>query len=186
MNLKTYSQIGQDIFVNNILNEKHNGLFLDIGCARPEHINNTLLFEKEYNWDGVSIDIENHENEWNEKRITKFINQDALTVDYDKIITDLLNKHKKDRVDYLTVDLEPPSVTLDVLYKIPFEKFRFSVITFEHDSYRDSNVIIKSREIFNSYNYKLIVDNVNRQEDWWIDSTLNYDWGKVFNGKNYQ
>ena len=186
MNYETYSQIGQDIFVNNILNEKTNGLFLDVGCCRPEHINNTFLFEKNYNWDGISIDIDDYSKEWQEKRITKFICQDALTVDYQTIISDLLTRNKKDRIDYLTIDLEPPAVTLDVLYKIPFDKFRFSVITFEHDSYRDPNVIRKSIEIFNSYDYKLVASNVNRQEDWWIDFTLDYEWGKIYPGKNYQ
>ena len=99
MNYETYSQIGQDIFVNNILNEKTNGLFLDVGCCRPEHINNTFLFEKNYNWDGISIDIDDYSKEWQEKRITKFICQDALTVDYQTIISDLLTRNKKDRIE---------------------------------------------------------------------------------------
>jgi hypothetical protein len=86
----------------------------------------------------------------------------------------------------LTVDLEPPSLTLEVLYKIPFDKFRFSVITFEHDSYRGTEVLVESRKIFEKHNYKLVINNVNRQEDWWIDNTLDFNWGEIYPGQNYQ
>ena len=43
---KSYSQIGQDTFVKRLLQEKTNGLFLDIGGAWPIYLNNTYLFEK--------------------------------------------------------------------------------------------------------------------------------------------
>jgi hypothetical protein len=58
MNEITYSQIGQDVFVKRILQEKNNGLFFDIGGGYPIYINNTYLFERHYNWNGISIDLE--------------------------------------------------------------------------------------------------------------------------------
>lgn len=186
MNLKSYSQIGQDIFVNNLLKEKRNGLFLDIGCHKPIHINNTYLFESEYDWDGISIDIDNFSEEWKTHRKTKFIMEDALTIDYNALIQELLTKHSASRIDYLSVDLEPPQVTLDVLHKIPFSNYRFSVITFEHDHYRNKTVIQESRKIFEQHNYKLLIADINRQEDWWIDNTFDVEWGQVFSGKTYQ
>ena len=42
LNPKTYSQIGQDIFINNLFKEKRNGLFIDVGADPPKYINNTI------------------------------------------------------------------------------------------------------------------------------------------------
>jgi hypothetical protein len=171
-----YSQIGQDVFVIQTLKQKTNGLFLDIGSAGPTIINNTYLLEKKYNWTGISIDLDkNYETEWkNSDRNSKFLIQDALTTNYDEILSNLLIQNNKDRIDYLSMDLEPPEITLQALYKLPLDKFRFSVITFEHDFYRNNlHLLEASREHFNKFNYKLVVSNIANQEDWWIDSTLN-------------
>ena len=174
--MQYYSQIGQDEFVLKTLKNKRDGLYLDIGCAGPVHINNTYVLEKEFNWKGISIDLDSgFAKLWEEsnRKNSKFILQDALTVDYDKIIGDLLKENNKDRIDYLSMDLEPPSLTLDALYKVPLDKYRFSVITFEHDLYRNNlDLMMKSREIFQKHNYILLVSNINNQEDWWFDSTL--------------
>ena len=175
LNEKTYSQIGQDMFVNNLLQEKREGLFFDIGAGPPIFINNTYLFETEYDWTGVSIDAsELNRIQWKmSDRKSKFLCEDALALDYDKIITDLLKENGKDRIDYLSVDLEPPSLTIEVLFKlITHTKHRFSVITFEHDSWRESEHILKtSRQLLERYGYVLVADNVNNQEDWWIDGS---------------
>ena len=177
---QTYSQIGQDIFVKRVLQEKTNGVFLDIGGAWPVYLNNTYLLEKEYNWTGASIDLESvYDPLWKESdRTSKFFVQDALTADYEKIITDLLNETGNDRVDYLSVDLEPPIITLQALRKVPFDKFRFSVITFEHDMYRTDNghsngqlyTLEESRKMLSDNGYGLVFANM--QEDWWVDSVL--------------
>lgn len=171
-----YSQIDQDIFVIQTLKEKKDGLFLDIGSAGPTIINNTYLLEKKYNWTGISIDLDkNYEIEWkNSDRVSKFLLQDALTTNYDEILSNLLLENNTDRIDYLSMDLEPPELTLEVLYKLPLDKYRFSVITFEHDVYRNKQHILEaSRQHFSKFNYKLAVSNVVNQEDWWIDATLN-------------
>lgn len=171
-----YSQIGQDIFVVQTLKEKKDGLFLDIGSAGPTIINNTYLLEKQYNWTGISIDLnEDYQTEWkNSDRKSQFLLQNALTTNYDEILSNLLLKNNRDRIDYLTMDLEPPELTLEVLYKLPLDKYRFSVITFEHDFYRNNQHILEaSRHHFNKFNYKLAVSNIANQEDWWIDGTLN-------------
>ena len=177
---ETYSQIGQDLFVKRILQEKTNGLFLDIGGAWPTYLNNTYLLEKNYNWTGASIELESvYKAQWEEsKRKSKFFVQDALTADYDKIITDLLTENNKDRIDYLSVDLEPPIITLEALRKVPLSKFRFSVITFEHDMYRQDPghnegqlyILKESRALLYNNDYRLVFANM--QEDWWVDFTL--------------
>jgi len=175
LNLKTYSQIGQDIFINNLLQEKKDGLFFDIGAGPPIFINNTYLFETEYNWTGISIDAsELNRIQWKmSHRKSKFLCEDALALDYDKIITDLLKQNNKNRIDYLSIDLEPPSLTIEVLFKlITNTKHRFSTITFEHDCWRESTHILKtSRQLLMRYGYLLIGDNINNQEDWWVDGS---------------
>jgi len=181
MNQTSYSQIGQDTFVLSLLNSKRNGLYLDIGAQAPHHINNTYLLEKEFGWHGASIEIDpTCKSQWenSDRDSTQFILQDALTVDYDKLINQLLSKSGVDRIDYLSVDLEPPVTTLQVLSKIPFDKHRFTIITYEHDMYRteflaeyDQHYTLRaSRALFTNHGYKLLF--ANTQEDWWVDSTI--------------
>lgn len=177
---KTYSQIGQDIFVNRLLQEKRNGLFVDIGAAWPININNTYLFEKHYDWTGLSIEFdERYEHMWEASdRTSKFICDDALKVDYTIELNKLLVDSGADRIDYLSVDIEPPMLTLKALMNVPFDTFRFSVITFEHDMYRTDNghdfdqhyTMRTSREFLTNHGYKLVFANM--QEDWWIDPIL--------------
>ena len=179
----SYSQLGQDVFVKNILKHKKNGIFLDIGGGEPIKINNTYLLEKHYNWSGISIDINSeYKIQWDtsDRNPSGFIVHDALTLDYNKTISSMLSTNKTDRIDYLSIDMEPPEVTLDVLLKFPIEMCRFSIITFEHDLYRNNLHILKqSRELFEKNNYKLVVSNINNQEDWWIDSSYDFEWGPV-------
>jgi len=77
-------------------------------------------------------------------------------------------------IDYLSLDLEPPDVTLECLKTIPFDRVRLSVITFEHDAYRvGENVRTPSREIFESNGYIRICSDVSVNgyvfEDWYCD-----------------
>ena len=172
--IETYAQIGQDIFVVNLLKQKKQGLFLDVGAGPPKFISNTYLLEKQYDWSGISVELDHRSKvawEHSDRDSSNFLCENAFDVNYDKVLTDLLKKHNADRVDYLSVDLEPPHLTLEALYKIiTSTKCRFSVITFEHDAWRDNIHILKaSRELLKSYNYQLVVDNINNQEDWYVD-----------------
>lgn len=180
MKEKTYSQIGQDLFVKRVLGEKTNGLFLDIGAAWPTNINNTYLLEKDYNWTGLSIEFDSqYETMWKASdRTSKFICDDALSVDYITELNSLLAGTNSNRIDYLSVDIEPPLLTLKALLNLPFDNYRFSVITFEHDMYRTDNghnfdkeyTMRTSREFLTKHGYKLAF--ANRQEDWWVDPVL--------------
>ena len=81
-----------------------------------------------------------------------------------------INNH----LDYLQLDIDPPHNTLKAMYAIPFDKYKFSVITYETDVYtgylkgRD-----ESREYFKSLGYELLVSDVEVGgcpfEDWWIN-----------------
>jgi hypothetical protein len=163
------SQIKQDIIALELLNYKKHGIYVDIGCAGAIRFSNTYLMEKEYQWSGIAIDIidENGDGEWSEIRPnTTHIIEDALKINYLKTFEE--NKLPKS-IDFLSIDLEPPELTLQCLYKIPFDQYSFNIIAFETDEYRDGGDKRrdKSRNFLTSLGYKLMY-NLNRQDDIYI------------------
>lgn len=169
-----YSQVYQDMFVLSMLNGKTNGRFLEVGGADPWKCNNTALLEQLFGWKGTSIDFnENFASSYKTSRpnITVYCT-DALGLNYDDILAPLAVEGV---VDYLQLDIEPPKSTYECLLKIPFDKYKFRVITYEHDypadvtrQYRE-----KSREYLRSKGYELIVNDVSPDgewnfEDWWV------------------
>ena len=138
------SQIGQDKWVYQTLENKKNGFFLDVGCNHPIQLSNTFFLEKYYGWTGIGIDIDlSYCNEdWKKERPnTKTYEHDALTIDYIKILEE---NNAPEFIDYLSIDLEPAELTLECLYKIPFEKYKFRTITFETDRFREDNIPYRS------------------------------------------
>lgn len=49
----SYSQLGQDVYVMDFLNNKKNGYFVEIGVGTGKLISNTYLMEKHYEWTGL-------------------------------------------------------------------------------------------------------------------------------------
>jgi len=114
-------------------------------------------------------------------RSSDFILGNALELDYDKIFKE---SGFGQRIDYLTLDLEPNSQTLQCLQMIPMNEYRFSVVTYETDAY-DENAPggvpgseqrrDESRGIFKKYGYELISGNLSNldaehpMEDWYVD-----------------
>ena len=174
---KNYSQAYQDMFVLTMLNGKKNGTYLEIGSADPFYGNNTALLETIYGWKGVSIDItESDVNKFNLVRTNKAMHMDGTKVNYSELID--LNINKKD-IDYLQIDCDPPKITFDILLSIPFEKYRFAVITYEHDYYIDPTKSYrdKSRRYLTSMGYIPVVTNISPNEfspyeDWWVHPEL--------------
>ena len=170
----SFSQIGQDLYVIELLKYKTNGIFVDIGCHMPKHISNTYLLETQYGWSGIGIDIEESTEpsgeKWDSLRPnTKLIINDALSIDY----LSLFQEYKiPNIIDYLSIDLEPPQLTLECLFKIPFDHYRFNVITFETDAYRGGGEQRKSisREYLQNLGY--VLDKaVNNQDDFYYYPT---------------
>jgi hypothetical protein len=169
-------QAGQDSFVLNVLNEKRNGWYVEVGSSDPVIYNNTYILETEYGWQGVGFEWDQGAADiYNSVRKNKCISADATQFDYLKYFQD--NAFPK-QIDYLQLDIEPAYQTLAALKQIPLTEYRFSVITYEHDLYADpANKEIKeeSIRILSSLGYKLLVENVNDGspdrifEDWWID-----------------
>ena len=89
-----------------------------------------------------------------------------------------LDEKRKLQVDYLQIDCDPPEVSYEVLQKMPFDKVKFAVITFEHDNYVGGHDIqSKSRALLESKGYKLVVgniapNNISEFEDWWVHPDL--------------
>jgi len=69
------------------------------------------------------------------------------------------------------MDLEPPTVTLEVLKRIPFDVYTFRVITYEHDGYRNLGTVEPSRKLLEKHGY-ILDKTVNNQEDWYITTDL--------------
>jgi hypothetical protein len=174
----SYSQSMQDIFVLSILNGKQNGTYLEIGSAHPNKGNNTFLLEDKFNWTGIGLEIDPKLVEtYNKSRKNKSLEQDAVTADYSSI----LEKINTNIIDYLQLDAEPATKTYEILTKIPFDKYKFRVITYEHDYYADITQTCRnlSREYLENLGYKLVVndicaDSIKRcsYEDWWVHPDL--------------
>jgi hypothetical protein len=174
---RNFSQVYQDMFILSMLNGKRNGTFLEIGGAEPFKGNNTALLEKNFDWTGVSIEYDQKfvEN-YRKNRSAKLIHDDALILNYEKLLSE---NFEGNVVDYLQLDIEPARHTYECMLRIPFDKYKFAVITYEHDYYVDvtKSYREKSREFLKSKGYELIAndispDGISNFEDWWVHPDL--------------
>lgn len=179
--IKNYSQSYQDMFILSILKGKKNGTYLEIGSADPFYGNNTYLLESQFGWEGQAIEILSHEVEkYNRSRKNKAMLKNALEVDYDDLLGEMSNYYQNDRCfDYLQVDCEPPAISFEILKKIPWDKYKFAVVTFEHDYYADleKNIRDDSRAFMKQNGYVLVAGNISMNtfcpyEDWWVHPSL--------------
>ncbi len=165
------SQINQDKFVYSLLygllHKQDTGYYLEIGSGHPKTINNSYFFEKNLDWDGISIDISTkHAKNWRATRKNKLLSEDATRANYSAILQNFPQV-----IDYLSLDI-------DGLYDIVLEKVvasnhTFKVITIEHDSYQHGNLYKdRERQILTALGYKLLCADVSTGgfsfEDWWI------------------
>lgn len=166
-----YSQASQDKFVciilYGLLHKQDQGYYLEIGGADPIYNNNSWFFEKNFQWKGVSIDIDtNHQKSWIAYRKNKLFIEDAIKCDYLKMLNSFPHT-----IDYLSLDID--GYYDKVLERIPFNNYIFKVITIEHDYYRYGDLFReKERQILTSLGYYLLCPDVsnggNIFEDWWI------------------
>ena len=172
---RNYAQCYQDMFTLTMLNNQSTGTYLEIGSADPFYGNNTALLEQ-LGWDGISIDIDaNFVDLFTQQRKNPVIQADATKVDYNALLT----RFNTNIIDYLQIDCDPPTVSYTILTQIPFQNYKFKVITFEHDAYVDETNSIreKSRNYLQSMGYELIVSNIapddySPYEDWWVHPDL--------------
>jgi len=172
-----YSQAFQDMFILAATKGKTNGLYLEIGAQQPFYQNNTALLETKYDWDGISIEILSDLcDQFARERKNLIICKDATTIDYMKLLD---NFNKGTDFDYLQLDVEPSKTTFECLLAMPFEKYRFAIITYEHDHYVDmtGSYRDKSRKYLKLMGYEMLVANVSPNdnspfEDWWYHPDL--------------
>ena len=160
----------QDEWVLNLLSEKTNGTYLEIGAGHPVDGSNTFLLESEFSWIGIGIEIDEalvnlHRN----MRKNPCINTNAISEDYRKILKEY---EMPKNIDYLQIDIDfsPEYANMLALIAIPFTEYSFSTITIEHgcvNDYKMSRMRDGQRLILESFGYRLIVQGDN--EDWWIN-----------------
>lgn len=171
-----YAQSDQDIFVLAMLDGLTNGTYLEIGSAWPEHISNTALLERQFKWKGISIDYQDiYLPMWEQaKRVNTYIKEDALKVNFTELLDTMPTV-----IDYLSLDCDPADNTYQILTRIPFDRYQFKIITFEHDCYRDGPAVkIASRNFLSKLGYELVASNISHievytdYEDWWAHPDL--------------
>lgn len=179
-----YSQAGQDLFALDMTGGKSNGTYVEIGGAHPFESNNTFLLESNHGWNGFAVELDKSlAAEYNKQRQNECFNEDAILFGYKDMITEKFGNI--DRVDYISIDIDPSENTYKALQNVPFEDFRFSVITYEHDNYSDGPTYMeKSRAFLEERGYQLVCANVmcfgRDFEDWWVDPNVISEeiWGK--------
>ncbi len=170
-----FSQACQDLFALNMLNNKSKGYYCEIGGAHPIESNNSFLLEHKFAWNGMSVEFDKNLCEiFNDNRKNPCIHADATIFNYENYFNK--NNFPK-QIDYLSVDIDPAQSSYLALERVPFDTYRFSVITYEHEKHLNgSEFVDRSREFLILKGYQLVVENVKcfgrDFEDWWIDPNI--------------
>ena len=170
-----WSQSMQDMFVLSMLDGKRNGVYVEIGADQPRVISNTYLLENNFDWSGVSFELDADKvSFFNTIRKNKCLCEDATLYDYKSLFED---RNFPKQIDYLQLDIDPAEGTLRALKVLPLNDYRFSVITYETDVYSSgADIQDEQIEILESHGYQLVAKNVkcegNPYEDWWIDPAI--------------
>ena len=170
-----WSQSMQDMFVLSMLDGKKNGVYVEIGADQPRVISNTYLLENNFDWSGVSFELDADKvTYFNSIRKNKCLSEDATSYDYKSFFEE---RNYPKQIDYLQLDIDPAEGTLRALKALPLNDYRFSVITYETDVYSSgADIQDEQIEILESHGYQLVAKNVkcegNPYEDWWIDPAI--------------
>lgn len=170
------SQLRQDRFVALMFDGLRDGRFVDIGAGHPEQISNTVVLEREFGWRGILCDIEHADALQRERAAENAILRDALLFQRSDWNASLGKIADDDGfIDLLSLDIEPPDATLEVMVRLPMDRFRFRIAMIEHDCYRDENGPLR-RELVRTYmawrGYLLVCElgsaSHGQIEDWYI------------------
>ena len=166
---KTFSQAHQDLFVVAMTNGKMAGKYVELGSGHPFRDSNTALLESDYGWEGVSWELDSDlRSLFLKNRSNRCLGEDVFNFDFRGFFESTFSENQ---IDFLSLDVDD---NFRLLHILPFDVYRFSVITFEHDSYRNGpEDMSQSRAFFKSFGYKRVVSNVLTQgrdfEDWYVD-----------------
>jgi hypothetical protein len=177
------AQAGQDAFIVNVLKEKKNGFFLEIGSNHPININNTYTLEKNFGWKGIMVEyVSSYLPSYKTLRPNSIhIISDATKVNYKHTFE--VNKMPLN-MDYLQIDLEVNNrstlTTLEMIDSQLLDTYKFATITFEHDIYTGNHFNTReiSRQIFHKRGYIPVFQDVCNGEtrfvfeDWYVHPDL--------------
>jgi hypothetical protein len=173
---ESHSQAGQESFVLLMTKLKNFGTYLEIGAYHPTINSNTYILESEFNWHGISIELDaGRVKYFNSKRINKCLQANALRINYKKV---LKKANFPNKFEYLQFDIDPAINTFVTLLKFPLLKHKAFLITFEHDKYANNfNWIFQllANLYLNILGYKRIVKNVSPHMDGYSDKPFE-DW----------
>jgi len=175
---ENYSQSWQDMFVLTMHNGLRGGTYLELGASEPMYMNNTYLLEQ-FDWKGPSIDFRSElKSEWDADRPqSNFVLDNILELDFEQLLSKM-----PQQIDYLQVDLDE-TASLNALKRLPHDRHRFSVITFETDVFAGNQHIQQQAQTFlQQLGYQLLIKNVAVKnyptstweafEDWYIDPQI--------------
>lgn len=169
------SQSLQDVFAFNRIGNL--GTYIEIGAQWPEQDSNTFALESFHGWSGFSVEMDKRfeSDWWSSGRRNPCYWANALTFDFAAAAQHELQTLQ---IDYLSCDIEPPEQTLNALTRVIEQGIIFTVITFEHDTYRcgdaGRNVDAKATAFLQAHGYKIAVSDVYWQkpenvfETWYV------------------
>ena len=174
-----HSQFFQDEWVRDTFNGKRDGTFADIGAGDPFVFSNTAMLQRDYGWRGILCDNSTAGALLHHRPSAFITDADATQVDFGE---DISHRLGTTNVDFLSLDLEPATVTLTVLAQLPLSEVRFALACIEHDYYRfGSSIRTAMRAIMLSHGYLPVAYDVGLVhgvlgnlsiEDWWAHPNL--------------
>lgn len=148
--------------------------YLEIGSNDPLSHSNTALLESAYGWTGLSIEIDgNFVDRFNSVRSNPCLELDAVEIDYASLLPNYFDSRT---IDYLSIDVEPASVSLEALKRILASGFQFRCITFEHERYKEGDACkVLAHQLLSGRGYARVKENValagwGEIEDWYLST----------------
>lgn len=197
--MNTYSQVSQDLWVLEMLKNKKNGFFLDIGAYDGIKFSNSYILEKQYGWKGLLVEahIDNFKKmceirdntlvncamtdfngkvffDYNGNTGSKISNHgfEVESITFDELFK---RYNVPNIIDYMSLDIEGNEFIS--LQKFPFNTHICSLITVEHNLYIDGEENKnKIKNLLINNGYILVKENVTCEnlpfEDWYKHNTL--------------
>jgi len=180
--MQYYAKEFQDKFAHKLIGGR--GCYLDLGSHHPFEGNNTAALEW-LGWKGISVDFQQRWIDLFNKsdRRNECIKADVTVQSFIEILDAKSNvKH----FDYISLDVDDASIPcLELLIS---NGYTFDFMTFEHDSYADSEVTDARKKdsikILEASGYKMLFEDVLTDgtekydnkgnsiwepwEDWWV------------------
>tara|TARA_A100001015_G_scaffold311539_1_gene414986 strand:- start:622 stop:1380 length:759 start_codon:yes stop_codon:yes gene_type:complete len=189
------AQLRQDLFVLKELKLKKNGFFVEFGATDGVSGSNTFLLEKEFGFKGILAEPNPKQRKNIEKKRNAIIvdecvwiksgenlkltdDGDLSTLNFFDIsknkkssfnvktisLTDMLKQHNAPSlIDYLSIDTEGSEY--DILSSHDFSKYKFSVITIEHNY---TNQREKINKLLTKNGYLRKYEELSMQDDWYV------------------